>query len=141
VTAGRIADRATAFDVPGIAIDGNDVTEVRETAAAAVARARGGGGPTLIEAVTYRQRGHEEGEEAYGAPARPPEEVSLWLSRDPLERLRAQLTDAAGVAPSELEAIEERERERVAEAVRFAEASPLPGAGEALEDVYAIEEA
>ena len=69
VTAGRIADRATAFKVPGIAIDGNDVTEVREMAASAVARARGGGGPTLIEALTYRQRGHEEGEEAYGAPA------------------------------------------------------------------------
>lgn len=141
VTAGRIADRATAFGVPGMAIDGNDVTEVREMASAAVARARGGGGPTLIEALTYRQRGHEEGEEAYGAPARPAEEVSLWVSRDPLERLRAHLIDGAGVAPSALDAIDERERERIAEAVRFAEASPLPGAEEALEDLYAVEEA
>lgn len=135
VTAGRIADRSAAFGVPGFAVDGNDVEIVKSTVADAVARARAGDGPTLIEAVTYRHRGHEEGEEAFGVPTRPTDEVAEWLQRDPLALHRSRLLDE-GVDAGVLDRIEGEERERVEEAVRFAEASPLPEAAEALEDLY-----
>jgi acetoin:2,6-dichlorophenolindophenol oxidoreductase subunit alpha len=136
VTAGEIAERGRAFGVPSEAIDGNEVEVVAETVAGAVRRARGGGGPSLIEASTYRFRGHEEGEEAYGAPKRPEEEMAAWRVRDPLLRLRARLREAAGVACAALEQIEVEERERVADAVRFAEDSALPEPHQALEDLY-----
>jgi pyruvate dehydrogenase E1 component alpha subunit len=136
VTAGRIGDRGAAFDVPGFTIDGNDVFGVQETVTAAVRRARESEGPTLIEAISYRHRGHEEGEEAYGVPTRPKEEVDAWLGRDPLNQLRSHLINEAGVEVSVLETIDTTERERIADAVRFAEASELPDASEALDDVY-----
>jgi acetoin:2,6-dichlorophenolindophenol oxidoreductase subunit alpha len=136
VTAGRIADRASAFDVPGAAIDGNDVLGVRDAVATAVARARAGEGPSLIEALTYRHRGHEEGEEAYGVPKRPEDEVAAWVVKDPLPRFRAHLLAEAGVTLQALEAIDAEERARVAEAVGFAEAGTLPDATEALDDLY-----
>ncbi|HEX3328227.1 MAG TPA: thiamine pyrophosphate-dependent dehydrogenase E1 component subunit alpha [Actinomycetota bacterium] len=136
VTSGRIADRATAFGVPGTQIDGNDVYGVRETVGAAVARARTGKGPSLIEAITYRHRGHEEGEEAYGVPKRPQEEVDGWVGQDPLVRFRSQLVEEEGISASALEAIDEREGDRIAEAVSYAEASQFPDPAEALEDLY-----
>jgi TPP-dependent pyruvate/acetoin dehydrogenase alpha subunit len=135
VTAGRIADRAAAYNVPGAAIDGNDVAVVKAAVEEAVARARAGEGPSLLEAVTYRHRGHEEGEEAFGVPKRPGDEVAEWLQRDPLALHRARLLDG-GVDAATLEEIGAEERERVEEAVRFAEASPLPDAAEAFEDLY-----
>jgi pyruvate dehydrogenase E1 component alpha subunit len=136
VTAGRIADRSAAYAVPGVAIDGNDVHVVRDAVERAVARARTGGGPSLIEAVTYRHRGHEEGEEAFGVPTRPTDEVADWLERDPLSSLRQRLVDE-GVAEETLETIDADERARIDDAVRFAEASPLPDTADALGDVYA----
>lgn len=136
VTAGRIADRASAFGVPGDAIDGNDVHVVREAVEAAVRRARGGEGPSLLEAVTYRHGGHEEGEEAFAVPTRPAHEVAEWLARDPLVRLRGHLVEEEGVSTSTLDAIDAEERQRIEEAARFAEASALPDPGEALEDLY-----
>jgi acetoin:2,6-dichlorophenolindophenol oxidoreductase subunit alpha len=140
VTAGRIADRAIAFGSPGIAIDGNDVTVVRDTVATAVQRARAGDGPSLIEAVTYRHRGHEEGEEAYGVPRRSQDEVAAWIARDPLTRFRKHVVDYLGVDASELDVIDTQEREHVAEAVRFAEESALPDPSEALDDLYLARE-
>lgn len=141
VTAGRIADRAHAFGVPGHAIDGNDVNAVREVVGAAVQRARSGDGPTLIEAVTYRHRGHEEGEEAYGAPKRPESEREAWLKKDPLVGFRAYLTGELKILASTLDSIDAQERDRIDEAVRFAEGSALPQPSEALEDLYLVNEA
>jgi TPP-dependent pyruvate/acetoin dehydrogenase alpha subunit len=141
VTAGRIADRALAFEVPGIAIDGNDVRLVRETVGEAVRRARAGEGPSLIEAVTYRQRGHELGEEAYGVAERPPDEVAAWMAKDPLVRFRTYLVDETAISASTLDEIDAEEKERVAEAVLFAEASALPEPEEALDDLYLESEA
>ena len=88
ITAGRIADRAHAFGIPGVQVDGNDVFAVREAVGLAVDRARQGEGPSLIEAVTYRHLAHNEGEEVFSGVYRPPEEVEGWKARDPVVALR-----------------------------------------------------
>ena len=122
VTAGAsIAARAGAYDIPAHVVDGNDVLAVREAAAAALARARNGDGPTLLECLTYRHKGHSKVDPgAY----RPPEEVEEWLGRDPLPRLAALLDDDA-VEQAHDEA--EGELERVLAAARSA-AFPAAGA-------------
>ena len=139
ITAGSIADRAGPFKVPGLAVDGNDVLAVRAAAGAAVDRARGGGGPTLIEAQTYRRLAHNEGEEVFSGEYRPAAEIEAWNQRDPLARFREQL-ESAGVAPDALDQIEAAEREQVDEAAEFGRSSPLPDVSEALDDLYASEE-
>jgi TPP-dependent pyruvate/acetoin dehydrogenase alpha subunit len=140
VTAGRICDRATPFEIPGIRVDGNDVLAVREVVRAAVDRARAGLGPTLIEALTYRHRGHEDGEEAFGAPARPDEEVARWKEKDPIQRFASYLRSECGIDELELAAIEDRETRVIDDAVEFAETSPLPAPEEALDDLFAVRE-
>jgi TPP-dependent pyruvate/acetoin dehydrogenase alpha subunit len=137
ITAGRIADRAHPFLVPGVEVDGNDVLAVHEAVARAVGRARAGEGPTLIEATTYRHLAHNEGEEAFSGVYRPAEEVAAWKARDPLQSFRAYLQHELGVAGEELDALESRERERIERAVAFAESSPFPEPAEALDDLYA----
>jgi acetoin:2,6-dichlorophenolindophenol oxidoreductase subunit alpha len=139
ITAGSIADRAGPFGVPGLAVDGNDVLAVRAAASAAADRARGGGGPTLIETQTYRWLAHNEGEEAFSGEYRPAAEIEAWKRRDPLAQFREHL-ESAGVAPDALDQIEAAERERVEEAAQFGRSSPLPDAAEALDDLYAAEE-
>jgi len=118
VTAGAdIASRAAAYAVPAQTVDGNDVLAVREAAAEALARARRGEGPTLLECLTYRHKGHSKVDPgAY----RPQDEVEEWLARDPLPRLAALLDDDAVEAAHE-EA--ERELEQVLAAAREA---PFP---------------
>lgn len=120
VTAGAdIAARAMAYAIPAHTIDGNDVLVVRDAAVDAVARARRGEGPTLLECLTYRHKGHSKVDPgAY----RPPQEVEEWLGRDPLPRLAALLDDEA-VERAHDEA--ETELERVLDAARGA-AFPTP---------------
>jgi TPP-dependent pyruvate/acetoin dehydrogenase alpha subunit len=114
--------------IPGVRIDGNDVLAVREAAATAVARARAGDGPTLLEAVTYRWGGHYVGDpERY----RSKEEVAAWKERDPLPRLAAGL-DAADVAR-----VDEEVAAELAAATELARAAPMVGVEELLEDVLA----
>jgi TPP-dependent pyruvate/acetoin dehydrogenase alpha subunit len=137
ITAGRIADRAHAFGVPGLQVDGNDVFAVREVVDAAVERARGGEGPSFVEAVTYRHLAHNEGEEAFSGVYRPPDEVEAWKKRDPVASLRRKLEEELGVQPVELETLERRERELVDAAVEEAESAPLPAPEEALDDLFA----
>ena len=99
VTAGgRIQPRADAYGIPASDVDGNDVLAVRETAREAVDRARGGGGPTLLECRTYRHKGHSRVDPGR---YRPKEEVEEWLARDPLPRLEERL------APGSAERIDE----------------------------------
>jgi TPP-dependent pyruvate/acetoin dehydrogenase alpha subunit len=120
VTAGgRILPRAEAYGIPGVEVDGNDVLAVREATAEALSRGRGGDGPTLIEFLTYRHKGHSRVDPG---KYRPKEEVEAWLARDPLPRL-AELLDAETVR-SIGEAVE-REMEDALEAAR---AAPLPDA-------------
>jgi TPP-dependent pyruvate/acetoin dehydrogenase alpha subunit len=120
-------------------VDGNDVLAVRAAAQAAVDRARRGEGPTLIEARTYRQLAHNEGEEVFSGEYRPAAEIEGWKLRDPLELFRGRL-EQGGIDPGALDRIEQAEAKRVEEALEFARSSPLPTATEALEDLFAAEE-
>jgi pyruvate dehydrogenase E1 component alpha subunit len=129
-----VAVRAAAYEMPGVIADGNDVLDVRRVALAAVERALAGDGPTLIEAKTYRHRGHYEGD--MGA-YRPPEEVAEWMARDPILTFGARLVGEHGVTQAALDEIAAEIEQTLLDAAAFAEASPHPEPEEALEDVYA----
>jgi acetoin:2,6-dichlorophenolindophenol oxidoreductase subunit alpha len=137
ITAGEIADRARAFRVPATAVDGNDVAAVQRSVQAAADRARGGGGPSLIEAKTYRILAHNEGEEAFSGQYRPQQEIDQWKGRDPIAGFSSALLTRAGVTQDGLDAIWAAERTVIADAVDFARRSPEPDPGEAVENLYA----
>jgi pyruvate dehydrogenase E1 component alpha subunit len=121
-----ISKRAEAYAMPGIRVNGQDVRAVFEAASAAVARARRGEGPTLIEAKTYRFDEHNVGLVIAGKPYRPPAEVEEYkTNHDPIALFR-QVMLANGAAEGELRGIESEVDAAVADAVRFAEESPLP---------------
>ena len=131
VTSGRITDRARAFGVPAADVDGNNVTEVWRAAGEAVARARAGGGPSFIEARTYRIQGHFESESFVlgGGSYRDDHEIDKWREADPVSRFRSVLLDTGTTDEAALGRIESAVAARVAEAVAFAEAaSGRPGA-------------
>ena len=130
----NIADRAAGYGFPGVIVDGNDVLAMRDVTAEAVARARAGKGPTLIEAKSYRITPHSA---ATKTDLRPPEELETWRARDPILSFSRFLSHEAGVEPHRLEQIEEQARGDVEEAVEFALASPRPEPESALEDVFA----
>ncbi len=130
----RISDRAYAYGIPGMTVDGMDVMTVYHAAVAAISRARGGAGPTLIECVTYRYKGHSKSDrQRY----RTPEEVESWRKRDPLPRFRRALAEAGVLPPAEADRLEGEARAEIEEAVRYAEASPEPDPARLLEGVYA----
>ena len=129
-----IADRAVAYGIPGVAIDGNDVMAVYRTAREAVERARKGEGATLIECKTYRHKGHSRIDPAR---YRPNEEVEEWLRRDPVKRFREKLLQTHISTEAEIALAEKQALARVEEAVKFTMESPHPVPREALEDVYA----
>jgi TPP-dependent pyruvate/acetoin dehydrogenase alpha subunit len=116
----RILDRATAYGMAGVTIDGNNVVAVYRAVVGAVERARAGGGPTLVECLTYRQGGHKRDDPA---TYRPKEEVATWLARDPLHRFRRAL-EQAGLG-SAVEAAHAMAQSTIDDAVEFAEQSPL----------------
>jgi acetoin:2,6-dichlorophenolindophenol oxidoreductase subunit alpha len=124
VTAGRIADRARAFSMPAAEVDGNDVTDVWRAAGEAIGRAREGGGPSFIEARTYRIQGHFEAESFVLGTGRyrDPDEIEAWRQRDPIARFRSALTSSGTATAAELDRIEAAVLERVADAVAYAEA-------------------
>jgi pyruvate dehydrogenase E1 component alpha subunit len=128
-----VAVRAASYEMPGVIADGNDVLDVLRVTRAAVDRALAGDGPTLIEAKTYRQRGHYEGD--MGA-YRPPEEVAEWMARDPIVTFGARLIAERRVEQAALDAAAAEVERTLEEAAAFAEASPHPAPEEALEDVY-----
>ncbi len=130
----NIADRAAGYGFPGVVTDGNDVLGVRGVTAEAVARARAGEGPTLIEAKSYRVTPHSA---ATKTDLRPAEELDAWRARDPILRFSRHLAEEHGLEPARLEQIEEQARQDVEEAVEFALASPRPEPEAALEDVFA----
>jgi acetoin:2,6-dichlorophenolindophenol oxidoreductase subunit alpha len=130
----NIADRAAGYGFPGVVVDGNDVLAVQEVAGEAVARARAGEGPTLIEAKSYRVTPHSA---ATKTDLRPVEELDAWRAKDPILRFSRLLADEHGFEQARLEEIEEQAKRDVEEAVEFALASPRPEPEAALEDVYA----
>jgi acetoin:2,6-dichlorophenolindophenol oxidoreductase subunit alpha len=117
-----IADRAAGYGMPGKVVDGNDVLAVRRAAAEAVARAREGSGPTLLECKTYRHRPH-----CMVIPEhRPAEERELWNGRDPIRRFEAELRQENVTDQDELDALAAGVERELDKAVRFAEESPDP---------------
>jgi TPP-dependent pyruvate/acetoin dehydrogenase alpha subunit len=129
----RISDRASAYGIPGETVDGNDLFAVYEAASRAIARARAGEGPTLLEAVTYRWHGHYIGDPAV---YRSEDEVEAWKARDPLPPVRRELASRPGVGEEGVEALEAEVRREVEEAAAWAEALPDPDPATAFEDVY-----
>jgi TPP-dependent pyruvate/acetoin dehydrogenase alpha subunit len=129
-----LADRAPAYGIPGVSVDGNDVIAVYDAATEAVDRARSGGGPTLVEARTYRMKGHAEHD---GQAYVPREELDDWARRDPIARHAERLLAAGGVTSGDLDAIDRRIAEELDRDVAEAEKSPYPPADEALAGVYA----
>ena len=129
-----VQSRAAAYKIPGVEVDGNDVAAVYEVAKEAIARARAEGGPTLIEAKTYRIMGHHEGDP--GTDYRAREEVEEWKSRCPIKTLRQQLLER-GVAPLEtLQRIEAEVQQSLEDAVEFAKQSPEPAPATVGEHVF-----
>ena len=129
----NVADRATSYGIPGVAVDGNDVMAVYEAAREAVQRARSGKGPTLMECKTYRHKGHSRFDPA---AYRPKEEVEEWLKRDPIIRFRARFLEMKTITEEEADKIEQEVVAAVDDAVKFALESPYPEPEEALEHVY-----
>ncbi|MGD1993219.1 MAG: thiamine pyrophosphate-dependent dehydrogenase E1 component subunit alpha [Anaerolineae bacterium] len=128
-----VSVRAEGYGMPGVSVDGNDVTAVYQAAREAVERARAGEGPTFLICRTSRIRGHEEGDpQAY----RDPEDLKNALAGDPVARYREHLLKEGLVTQEELEEIEAEVNEEVEEAVAFAKESPAPTLASALEDVY-----
>jgi pyruvate dehydrogenase E1 component alpha subunit len=126
------ADRAPAYGLPAEVVDGNDVVAVLEATSKAVDRARAGNGPTIIEALTYRQYGHSRSDPA---KYRPQEEVDRWLKRDPLTLLADRLR-GDGVAEEAIEERRRRAQDAVAAAVEAAKAAPPPDEATAFTDVW-----
>jgi len=128
-----IADRAAAYDLPGVVVDGNDVIAVYEAVGEAVKRARAGQGPTLIECKTYRHRGHFEGDPTV---YRPKEEFETWKKRDPIPRFEVQLLQMDVLTQADLDKISAEIDQKIQRAIKFAEESPWPAVEEILDDVY-----
>lgn len=121
------ADRAPGYGMPGAEVDGNDVLAVRATVGAAIARARRGAGPTLIDALTYRARG------GYGALVpreQPAEEIASWLRKDPLDRLERALLARGLLTEAAIGERRERAEQAIAAAVADAGSDPMPGPDE-----------
>ncbi len=129
-----IADRAGAYGVPGVSVDGNDVIAVYEAASEAVARARRGDGPSIVECKTWRHRGHFEGDPG---KYKDPEEQKAWLAKDPIPRIEAKLIELGMATQADIDAMRAKVDEETEAAIKFAEDSPEPGDDELLTDVWA----
>ncbi|UKK84082.1 thiamine pyrophosphate-dependent dehydrogenase E1 component subunit alpha [Sphingopyxis sp. BSN-002] len=137
-SAPRVADRAASYSMPGIRVDGNNVLETYAAAREAIERARAGGGPTLIEAMTYRFHGHIFGDaDAY----MDPERKRAAMAADPVPRFRAWLIEQGHAAEADLAAMEASIDAEIDEAIDYALASDFPDVGELSRDVFAAEAA
>lgn len=130
-----VADRAGAYGMPSVVVDGMDAPAVRAAAKQAVERARTGGGPTLLEAKTYRYFDHQ-GVKGLRIAYRTQEEIDAWKARDPIELIEARAVADQVASRAELEAVWERTRAEIAEAIAYAEGSPDPDPDQLLSDVY-----
>jgi len=133
------ACRAQGYGFPGVRLDGNDVFAVYDAVQAAAARARAGEGPTLLECVTYRQRGHCENNPI--ATCRDMAEVEAWRAKDPLPRMRTELMRRGILTDTLAAKIDAEVGAEIEDAIAFAEESPFPAVGELYKDVYAPESA
>jgi TPP-dependent pyruvate/acetoin dehydrogenase alpha subunit len=129
-----VADRAESYGFDGVAINGNDVLAVYQATQGALARARKGEGPTLIECKTYRWHGHSEHDKAF---YRTKEELAMWKSRDPIPTFAAYLKGLHELSDEQVADIEARVQATIDDAVEFASGSPDPDPSEAAADLYA----
>jgi pyruvate dehydrogenase E1 component alpha subunit len=124
---------ADPYKIPGVRVDGMDVIEVYAAVSEAAARAREGKGPSLIEAITYRFRGHSMSDPA---EYRSKREERIWQERDPIKRFRNLLLHERRIAPAVLDKIDQEEAAVVDDAVKFADESPEPPLSELTKNVY-----
>lgn len=130
----HIAPRAAGYGIEALTVDGNDVEAVFEAATAAVGKVRATRRPFLLEATTYRQRGHmEPHDQSYVDPA----EIAEWRAKDPIDRQKARLLDRGDLTPDDLAGMEARAKTALDDAAAFAAASPFPDVSELTTDVYA----
>ena len=130
----EIYKKASVFNMVGVEVDGMDVLAVRQVAQEAVARARAGEGPTLIEAMTYRFRGHSL---ADPDEMRSKEEKEFWFARDPIKKLATYLLEQNLATEAELKDVEKKIQAVIDESVRFAESSPEPDPSELYRFIFA----
>ncbi len=128
-----MADRAAAYAMPGVIVDGNDAPAVFQAVREARDRALAGEGPTFIECKTYRCRGHGEADPQH---YQPKDEICAWQEKCPIPRLRDDLLSQGVISAADVQEMEGRAVAMVRDAVHFAEDSPYPDPEEALEDVY-----
>ena len=134
-----LSERASGFAIPGMSVDGNDFFAVVKAARHCIGRARDGGGPSLLELVTYRHRSHcytEMPHEVVWLLGRP-EELSYWLGKDPIKRFEAEVIQGELLTEEELAAVRESVDAEINAAVEFARQSPLPDPEEVYRDIYA----
>jgi len=130
----KLSDRAAAYGIKGLTIDGNDVIGVHDTIKDLTSSVRKMSGPVLLECVSYRWKGHSRMDaERY----RTKQEVEEWKKKCPIKRLQKYLTDSAIATEKELQAIEKKVEGQIAQAVDFAVNSPFPDKNEAMTDIYA----
>ena len=132
----RVADRAAGYGIPGVSVDGNDVQEVYEAATEAVAHARAGRGPTLVEAITYRWKGHSKSDQNL---YRTREEIESWRERDPIDRFEQAVLEAKTLDEAEIKQLRDAARDAVRDAVRVGQSGPPPST-DLLAGVYAPSE-
>jgi pyruvate dehydrogenase E1 component alpha subunit len=130
----QLYKKSCAYETPGLKVDGMDVLEVYENVRTAVQRAREGNGPTYIEAITYRFRGHSISDPG---TYRSEQEKKIWRERDPIPNFAEWLVREGHAEREDLEKIENGEKKRIEEAIRFADESPEPDSEELWTDVYA----
>lgn len=130
----EISDRSKALGMPGVTVDGNDVMAVYHAAHEAAQRARSGGGPTLINAKTYRLGGHFVGDPEHG---RSKDEIEEWRKKCPVRRLGEKLQDERILNADDVRAIETEISKEIEDAIDFARRSPNPEPTEALQNVFA----
>ena len=130
-----IIDRAPGYGMPGVMCDGMDAIAVWETAGEAIERARAGDGPTLVECKTYRFVDHV-GLRGIGLNYRTDEEREAWLKRDPIAQHEARLLERGVMTEDEIKAVHDEVLADIAQAIEFAENSPLPDPADLLNDVY-----
>jgi pyruvate dehydrogenase E1 component alpha subunit len=130
----HISQRAAAYGIPGVTVDGNDMFSVYEAISQAADHARHGNGPVLVESLTYRWRGHSKSDRQL---YRTREELKEWQARDPIPRFANKLVEMGVLRTEEVEPIHQRAIQRIDDAVKYAEASPEPEVSSIMEGVYA----
>ncbi|MFZ9284293.1 MAG: thiamine pyrophosphate-dependent dehydrogenase E1 component subunit alpha, partial [Candidatus Nanopelagicales bacterium] len=129
----KISDRALAYGMVGVTVDGNDVNEVYQAAVTAVERARSGKGPTLIECETYRWKGHSKSDKNL---YRTKEEIDEWKAKDPIVRFQETILNSGLVTQAEIDQLTTRVREATRDAIKDASAAPDSNPAELLTSVY-----